>query len=204
MVLEERRAYALESTDSLPPRRGHPSDAGNTSRRGLRPEQRRRELIRLLNEAKAPIVGLDLARAVGVSRQMLTQDIAVLRAAGGDIIATRLGYLLRTPAATTHRDVFQVQHDRAAMVDEAAILVDLGVRIVDVSIEHPVFGHLRAELSISSRYEAQELVDRLEQTNSAPLLALTGGRHSHTVEARRPELLEKAREELRRRGYLVA
>jgi transcriptional regulator of NAD metabolism len=112
--------------------------------------------------------------------------------------------MLRTPEPIQHRDVLHVQHDRSGMVEEMTILVDLGIRILDIGIDHPVYGPLRADLGISSRHDVGELVAHLEQTGAAPLCEITGGRHSHTVEAPRPDLLAKAREQLRERGYLVA
>ena len=172
------------------------------SRKGQRARERREELIRLLRTAHEPIVGAELARRVGVSRQMLTHDLTLLRLSGVDIMATRYGYMLRTAEPIRHRDVLHVQHDRGGMVEEMTILVDLGIRILDVGVEHPVYGPLRANLGISSRHDVGELVARLEQTGAAPLCALTGGRHTHTVEAPRPDLLAKAREQLRERGYI--
>ena len=172
-------------------------------RRGQRGEERRQELLRALRMAGEPILGSDLARQFGVSRQVLVQDMAILRAAGSDVIATPRGYLLRNPEPAAHRDVLRLQHDRAALAEEMTILVDLGIRILDDVVDHPVFGALRTDLYVSSRQDVQELIERLEATTSLPLQELTGGRHSHTVESTRPDLLVKAREELKRRGYLA-
>ena len=95
-----------------------------------------------------------------------------------------------------------VHHDRAAIEDEMNVLVDLGIRILDVAVDHPVYGRLRADLHIASRQDVREYIVQLEQTGSAPLSALTGGKHKLTVVAPRPDQLDRAREELRRRGYL--
>ena len=179
------------------------AEPARLSRRGQRARERREELVRLLRAASEPVVGAELARQVGVSRQMLTHDLTLLRLSGVDIMATRYGYMLRNPAPVRHRDVLHVQHDRTAMVDELTILVDLGIHVLDISIDHPVYGALRADLCISSRHDVAEHVARLEQTGAAPLFEITGGRHSHTVEAPRPDLLAKAREQLRDRGYLM-
>lgn len=180
------------------------SDGAHAPRRGQRGEERRKELIRTLRSAGEPVLGSDLAQQFGVSRQVLVQDMAILRAAGTDIIATPRGYLLRNPGPLAHREVLHMRHGRDEIVDEMTVLVDLGIRILDVTVDHPIFGPLRADLYISSRQDVQELVERLDTTRSAPLLELTEGRHSHTVECPRPDLLEKARDELKRRGYLVA
>jgi len=173
------------------------------SRRGQRGEERRQELLETLRTAHEPVLGSELAQRFGVSRQVLVQDMAILRAGGSDVIATPRGYLLRNPEPASHRAVLHVRNDRASMVDQMTVLVDLGIRIVDDMIDHPVLGPLRADLSISSRQDVLEYAERLESTKSAPLFELTGGRHSHTVESVRPDLLERARTELQQRGYLV-
>jgi transcriptional regulator of NAD metabolism len=192
----------LEHTPRIADQAEHLAEPARLSRKGQRARERREELVRLLRTAREPIVGAELARRVGVSRQMLTHDLTLLRLSGVDIMATRYGYMLRTPELIQHRDVLHVQHDRGGMVEEMTILVDLGIRILDVGIDHPVYGPLRADLSISSRHDVGELVAHLEQTGAAPLCEITGGRHSHTVEAPRPDLLAKAREQLRERGYI--
>ena len=194
----------LEHTPRIADQSEHLAEPARLSRKGQRARERREELVQLLRSAREPIVGAELARQVGVSRQMLTHDLTLLRLSGVDIMATRYGYMLRTPEPIRHRDVLHVQHDRGGMVEEMTILVDLGIRILDISIDHPVYGPLRAELCISSRHDVWELVAHLEQTGAAPLCEITGGRHSHTVEAPRPDLLAKAREQLRVRGYLMA
>lgn len=188
------------------PRKGSSrrAEIARTPRRGQRGEERRKELIRTLRGANEPVLGSDLAQHFGVSRQVLVQDMAILRAAGTDIIATPRGYLLRNPAPLAHRDVLHVKHGRDGMVDEMTVLVDLGIRILDIAVDHPIFGVLRADLYISSRQDIYELADRLDKSGAAPLFELTGGKHSHTVEAPRPDLLERAREQLKQRGYLVA
>src|SRR5579883_3969 len=96
--------------------------------RGQRGEERRRALVRTLAEANEPLLGSALAEQFGVSRQVLVQDMAILRAAGTEIIATPRGYLLRNPGPAMHRDVLHVQHDRDAIMDEFTVLVDLGIR----------------------------------------------------------------------------
>ena len=194
----------LEHMPRIADQSEHLAEPARLSRKGQRARERRVELAQLLRAAREPIVGAELARQVGVSRQMLTHDLTLLRLSGVDIMATRYGYMLRNPEPIRHRDVLHVQHDRSAMVDEMTILVDLGIRVLDIGIDHPVYGPMHADLCIASRHDVSELVERLEQTGAAPLFEITGGRHSQTVEAPRPDLLAKAREQLRVRGYLMA
>ena len=172
--------------------------------RGQRGEERRQELVRRLRTSNTPVLGSELADQFGVSRQVLVQDMAILRAAGTDIIATPRGYLLRNPGPAAHHDVLRVKHDHAAIMDELTILVDLGIRIIDVTIDHPVYGLLRGDLNVSSRQDAVEYLQRLDSTSSGALEEMTGGRHSHAIESPRPDLLDKARSELKKKGYLVS
>lgn len=173
--------------------------------RGERGETRRADLVRRLRTSNgAPVLGEALAEHFKVSRQVLVQDMAILRAQGLDIIATPRGYLLRSSGPAAHTAVLRVQHTRDQILDELTILVDLGVRVVDVSVDHPVYGLLRGQLHIASRHDAQEYLDTLNSSKSLALLELTGGRHSHTVEAARPDLLDRAQAELKARGFLVS
>ncbi len=167
-------------------------------------EERRRQLLDLLRQGGRPLRGAVLASRLGVSRQVIVQDVAVLRAAGEQIIATPLGYVL-PPASgrPAHRAVLACQHGRAEVADELNALVDLGVRVLDVAVEHPIYGEIRGSLMLESRADVAEFVERLEAGQAELLSALTHGVHLHTVEANRPESLEKARAELGRRGYLL-
>ncbi len=170
--------------------------------RGQRGEERRVELVRRLRTSNAPVLGSELAEQFSVSRQVLVQDMAILRAAGTDIIATPRGYLLRNLGPAAHNDVLRVKHDRAAMEEELTVLVDLGIRVIDVTIDHPVYGLLRGDLNIQSRQDVREYLDRLSSTGAGALEELTGGKHSHSIESSRPDLIDKARAELKKRGYL--
>ncbi len=165
-------------------------------------DERRQVLLRIVRESVTPVTGADLATTLGVSRQVIVQDVAILRAAGSEIIATPRGYVL--PGASVSgqpRTVVAVQHGRDQIEIELVTLVDLGIRIVDVVIEHPVYGELRGLLMVESRFDVRAFMTRLE--GSEPLLALTRGVHLHTLEASRPDVLERGRQALRDLGILL-
>lgn len=167
-------------------------------------EERRRQILSLLRQSERPLRGAELAARLGVSRQVIVQDIAVLRAAGEEVFATPLGYVLpRHGGKPRNRAVFACRHGRAEVQDELNALVDLGVRVIDVVVEHPVYGELRGVLMLESREDVREFMHRLEDGQAELLSALTKGVHLHTVEASRPEALEKARAELERLGHLL-
>lgn len=165
--------------------------------------ERRSRILEVVRGARGPVTGTELAHQLGVSRQIIVQDVAILRAAGEEIIATPRGYL----RAPTHkrggpvREVLAVQHGRELIEAELTALVDVGVRIVDVIVEHAVYGELRGNLMIESRADVVDFMRRIE--GSEPLSTLTRGVHLHTVEATRVEAIMRGKEALRQLGVLL-
>ena len=60
-------------------------------------------------------------------------------------------------------------------------MVDCGCTVVDVIVEHPVYGQLTAPLALSSRYDVEQFIQRMQDSHAQPLSALTGGVHLHTL-----------------------
>lgn len=145
-----------------------------------------------------------LAERFWVSRQAIVHDVAILRAQGAPIVATVRGYLL-APAAgrAAHRAVVAVRHRPEEAEDELTALVDLGVRVVDVVVEHPVYGELRGELQLASRADVEAWAEATRRAGAHLLSELTEGIHLHTLEADTDERLERARAALARRGFLL-
>ena len=165
--------------------------------------ERRASIGQLLADG-ACIPGDALARDLGVSRQVIVQDVAVLRAGGLDIVATVRGYVLATsPAPSAARRVVAVHHAPEHAVEELSALVDTGARVVDVVVEHPVYGELRAELDLRSRRDVQLWAERCAETGARLLSELTDGTHVHTLEADHEQILDAAEDALRRLGFLV-
>ena len=54
--------------------------------------ERRNEILNLLQNADAPVAARKLASQFGVSRQVIVQDMAVIRAATPGILSTTRGY----------------------------------------------------------------------------------------------------------------
>lgn len=164
---------------------------------------RRQRILDLIARAEHPITGTELATTLGVSRQIVVQDMAILRAAGADIIATPRGYLRATPRGgrATYREVLAVQHPREMIEAELNALVDLGLRVIDVIVEHPVYGELRGALMLESRADVKTFLGRLG--DAEPLSVLTRGVHLHTVETSRPGAIKEGRRALRQLGILL-
>jgi len=168
-------------------------------------EQRRAQIIELLRTSAHPVTGTRLASQFGVSRQVVVQDIAILRAAGEQILATPRGYLVYSPENHEKRPRARIacRHTRHEIGEELGIIVDLGGTVVDVFIEHPVYGELQGSLMISNRRDVEQFKDKLSSTRANPLLTLTGGIHLHTIEAPDQETLDEIITALDRAGYLV-
>jgi transcriptional regulator of NAD metabolism len=165
-------------------------------------ERRRERLGRILRDADDPVTGSYLAERLGVSRQVIVNDVAILRAAGHPIVGSPQGYLLmdRVEGPT---DVIACRHAGDLGRRELGILVDHGITVLDVVVEHSVYGEIRANLMVESRDDIERNARILERSGQAPLSALTGGIHLHTVRAPNRDALEAAKRELREAGLLV-
>jgi len=151
-----------------------------------------------------PVPGTELARHFRVSRQCVVQDIAILRAEGNDILSTPQGYRLPAKqAADTQRAVIACQHSPERTEEELQILVDNGVRILDVIVEHALYGEMRGSLMIESRADVQDFIRQWCGTKANLLSSLTHGVHLHTVEASKPGMIARAKAQLQSRGILL-
>ncbi len=166
-------------------------------------DERRQRLLKLLSTARKPLSGTELGQHLNATRQTVVQDIAILRARGEPIVATARGYLMATSLAPNcHRALLAVRHRPDQTEEELSLLLDLGLRVVDVEVDHPVYGEIRGMLMLDSREDLREWLQGLRDKRAHLLSELTDGIHMHTVEAPRAELLERARTALRRRGFL--
>lgn len=166
-------------------------------------EKRRENLLKILQESSEPVSGTKLAKNFSVSRQVVVQDIALLRAKNHNIISTHKGYVLEDKGHISR--VFKVKHSKNKQIDEYNLIVDLGGNIEDVFVYHKVYGVIRAVMNIKSRLDAKKYVEQIEEGGvSVPLEQITSEYHYHTVTADSEETLDIIQEELRKQGYLVA
>lgn len=142
--------------------------------------ERRKTIREILAEAGTPVSATSLAARLGVSRQVIVGDIALLRAAGENISATPRGYVLGGNPWGIRRTVACV-HNLDTLEEELLIMVDNGCTVLDVVIEHPVYGQLTGELCLSGRYDVRQFTERLMSEGAPPLSALTGGIHLHNL-----------------------
>lgn len=162
---------------------------------------RRQEILKNIKESDRPVSGSKLAKDYDVSRQVIVQDIALLRASGYDIISTNRGYVLE--GQTCAERVFKVRHTDEQLETELCTIVDLGGQVKNVMVNHKVYGHMEAELGITSRRKVKEFLEDIESGKSTPLKNITSDYHYHTVTADSEETLGLIEDELRKLGFLV-
>jgi transcriptional regulator of NAD metabolism len=165
-------------------------------------EKRRENLLKILRESEEPVSGTKLAENFHVSRQVVVQDIALLRAKNHNIISTHKGYVLQEKGNIQR--VFKVKHSEEKLLDELNLIVDLGGQVEDVFVYHKLYGVIRVEMNVKSRKDAKKYVEGIYGGVSVPLEQITSEYHYHTVTADATETLDEIQEELQKQGYLVA
>lgn len=167
-------------------------------------KERRESIKKRLSTAGQPVTGTVLAKELGVSRQVIVGDVAILRAAGFNIYATPDGYMTAGPAVPAEQvAVFACRHGRTELGKELEIIIDNGGKVIDVVVEHPVYGEIRANLMLSSRRQLAEFLQKIADSGAEPLSIVTGGVHLHTVTAPSRDILNQIETELRAKGFLA-
>lgn len=165
--------------------------------------ERREKLLELLSNCSAPMSGTELARALSVSRQVIVQDIALLRATNKNILSTTKGYLLYYQEAKKKNRCFYVKHTTEQIEDELCTIVDLGGTVLDVIVSHEIYGTIQADLIMRNRQDVYDFVSKVTHKKTVPLKELTGNYHYHTVEADNEETLDQIEKILNNKGYLI-
>lgn len=163
-------------------------------------EQRREAILNILRRADQPLSATALAGTFSVSRQIVVGDIALLRAAGADISATPRGYVMQQ-GTTGFLYKVATRHTAENMEAELNAMVDQGCTVVDVIVEHPIYGELTGALDLSSRYDVKQFIQRSMETR--PLSLLTEGIHLHTLSCPSEEAFLRVKEQLRSLGILL-
>ena len=163
---------------------------------------RRQAILDRLRTADRPVSASALAAGLNVSRQIIVGDIALLRAGGAEISATPRGYVLPRATDGITRTI-ACRHTLAQTGQELDILVDNGCTVLDVIVEHPVYGQLTGQLQISSRYDVEQFLARIRDSDAAPLSMLTGGLHLHTLCCAHEDAYTRACAALKAAGLLL-
>ncbi len=167
--------------------------------------ERREKILSMIKNSKKPLSGSFIAKELNVSRQLIVGDVALLRASGSDIISTARGYIIND---TKENDRFLLKtiackHTKEDMADELNTIVDEGAIVMDVTIEHPVYGQLTGDLHISSRRHVLDFIEKLNSKDSQMLSKLTQGIHLHTVKCESQEMYNNILKALKSKGYLL-
>ncbi len=169
-------------------------------------EDRRELIMQWLLEEDQPITGALLATKMNVSRQVIVQDISILKARNNPILATSQGYIYLKDQhkSEIYSKIIACMHLPEQTEAELNIIVDHGGIVKDVIVEHPVYGDLTAALMIKNRRDVQEFITKMASTKASLLSTLTDGVHLHTIEANKAEILEDITKALAKAGYLLS
>ena len=165
---------------------------------------RKQELLALLKQSKKAINGQSLAERFGVTRQIIVQDIALLRADGAQIISTNRGYIYKNSNDNSYAyRLFTVKHMVNDMEEELLAIVDNGGRIQNIMIDHPAYGEIQTLLKLTCRRDVRHFLEQAASSGFRPLSELTNGVHYHLVEADSQQDLDYIEKALDNLGFLV-
>ena len=163
--------------------------------------ERREQIIKILNSSEMPVAGTELAKELGVSRQVIVQDMALIRANGIEIMATNRGYVIQEAKEVSR--VFKVIHTDEQVEEELNLFVDLGGKVEDVFVYHKVYGVIKVLMNIKSRRDVRKYMEGISSGKSTNLMKLTSNYHYHTIIAEDEQTLDLIQDELSSRGFLA-
>lgn len=164
-------------------------------------EERREKMLTLLQNAKESVSGTALAESFAVSRQVVVQDIALLRAGGYDILSTNRGYMVQQKSSSQR--IFKVRHTDEQMEEELNLFVDFGGIVEDEFVYHKIYDVVRVKIGLKSRRDVAKYMEQLKSGISKSLSDVTSGYHYHTITAESEQILDQIQEELEHKGFLA-
>ena len=164
-------------------------------------KERREEILKILQNSKTPISGTGLAKQFDVSRQIIVQDMALLRANGVKVLSTNRGYVVEEEKRCSR--VFKVIHSDEQVEEELNLYVDFGAKVEDVFVYHKVYNVVKVNMNIKSRVDVQRYLRDISSGKSTQLMKLTSNYHYHTITADSEEILDMIQEELQKKGFLA-
>ncbi len=164
-------------------------------------EERREKIISILESSNHAVSGVALAKELEVSRQVIVQDVALIRARDIDIYATCRGYVINKQKEYSR--ILKVHHTESDVEQELSSIVDLGGRVKDVFVFHKVYGVIKADMNIRSRRDVTEYMKALENGKSGLLMNVTSGYHYHTIVAESEDVLNLIQEKIQELGFLA-
>ena len=173
----------------------------------MKTKERRELLLNILNKSANPIKGDELANTLNVSRQVIVQDIALIRATGVDIIATPQGYIIYKKIEELNETIKTIEcknhSNRDEFYNELRTIVDLGGEVKNVIVKHPIYGEIKVDLDIASNRDIDEFMKKASNDEFKQLSILTKESHLHTIEAKNEEILDEIISSLLDKNILV-
>jgi len=164
---------------------------------------RRKHVLEKIKQQTKPMSASLLANELNVSRQIIVGDVALLRAQGHEIIATARGYMIPN-FNDTNRFLGKVvcKHSPNDMQDELATIVDLEATVVNVLVEHELYGEMTGNLNIATQNDVAAFIKKANSAKVKLLSELTMGMHLHTIACRDKAHFEQVKNALDLKGYL--
>ena len=167
-------------------------------------QTRRKEILILLAGSKTPISASSLAEHFSVSRQIIVGDIALLRAGGHNIVATPRGYTLEAEENSfPYVGIIACKHTSEQLLDELYTVVDFGGTVIDVTIEHGIYGQISGQLNISSRYDADLFAKSVSGNGDKPLSTISGGIHLHKIGCKSEDIFNLIKDSLSEKNIVL-
>ncbi|MEE1245125.1 MAG: transcription repressor NadR [Acutalibacteraceae bacterium] len=167
----------------------------------MKAAERRNAIVNLLLSEQDAVSGGTLSERFGVSRQIIVQDITVLKGSGYDILSTHSGYIMQK--SPLKERVLKLHHTTEQTEDELSLIVELGGTVVDVFVWHKVYGKVEAKLNIFSCLQVKQFIEGVRTGKSSELMNITGGYHYHTIRAESEEIIDGIENALKERGYIA-
>ncbi len=167
----------------------------------MKATDRRRAIANRLLSSNEAVSGTALSEEFGVSRQIIVQDITVLKGMGYQILSTHFGYVIQS--SPLKERVFKLHHTTEQTEDELNTIVGLGGTVVDVFVWHKVYGKVTAPLNIFSPLSVKKFIEGVRSGKSTELMNITGGYHYHTVRAESETVLDSIGNALSKKGYIA-
>lgn len=164
--------------------------------------RRRRDMAIFLMGQSEPIPGHELSKKYNVSRQVIVGDIAALREMGYEIASKHNGYVVTKEPLK--KRVFKVRHDSNLTEKELSVIVELDGIVLDVFVQHKVYGKMSAPLNIYQKEHITAFVEGVSKGRSSELMHITDGYHYHTVAAESDEILDKIQAKLEEMEMYIA
>lgn len=165
----------------------------------MKKQERLKKILNILSTSKNSIPGQQLAERFGVTRQVIVKDIAILKAQGYDIQSSPKGYSMNKNNRLIK--LIAVKHTPEQIEDELKTIVNCGGRVIDVTVEHPVYGELSGKIDVDTIEEVEYFIAKLK--TSKPLSIINNGVHLHRIEVESEDQFNCIKRELKRRKILL-